>query len=87
MKSLKYSHSRNCIGLKKTIEKVRSESAITKAKPREPSPQPTPPAAPATTIRTNDSIIIPQPHKINPRAERMVILKERYINLVKNAFN
>ena len=46
MKSLKYSHSRNCLGLKKTIEKVSNEKVSQKTediKPRAVSaPPPTP---------------------------------------------
>ena len=33
MKSLKYSHSRNCLGLKKTIEKVSNEKVSQKTEP------------------------------------------------------
>ena len=74
MKSLKYSHSRNCLGLKKTIEKVSNEKVSQKVevKPSEVSP-----SAPVR-MKTDQE---------NPRAVRMNLLKERYNNLVKNAFN
>jgi hypothetical protein len=92
MKSLKYSHSKNCSGLKKTIEKVRSESNISKVKQRESSPEPTPQAAaPEIIIRKkapqNIEQTIPQPQLINPKVARMNALKDKYNNLVKNAFN
>ncbi len=74
MKSLKYSHSRNCLGLKKTIEKVSNEKVSQKVevKPSEASP-----SAPVR-MKTEQE---------NPRTVRLNLLKERYNNLVKNAFN
>ena len=69
MKSLKYSHSRNCLGLKKTIEKVSNEKVSQKEEVK--------PIAPVR-MKTEQE---------NPRAVRMNLLKERYNNLVKNAFN
>ena len=69
MKSLKYSHSRNCLGLKKTIEKVSNEKVSQKEEVK--------PIAPVR-MKTEQE---------NPRVVRMNLLKERYNNLVKNAFN
>jgi hypothetical protein len=77
MKSLKYSHSRNCLGLKKTIEKVSNEKVSQKVEVR---PQSAPPSSPITPVRMKTE-------QENPRAVRMNALKERYNNLVKNAFN
>jgi hypothetical protein len=73
MKSLKYSHSRNCLGLKKTIEKVSNEKVSQKVEVK-------PPSSPITPVRMKTE----QEH---PRTVRMNLLKERYNNLVKNAFN
>ena len=73
MKSLKYSHSRNCLGLKKTIEKVSNEKASKTVEAKPPLPSPVTPG-----VKTEPE---------NPREARMNALKERYNNLVKNAFN
>ena len=75
LKSLKYSHSRNCLGLKKTIDKVSNEKVSQKREIEPPSEAPPPP--PIVPVRTQE----------NPREARMNALKERYNNLVKNAFN
>jgi hypothetical protein len=71
MKSLKYSHSRNCLGLKKTIEKVSNEKVSQQVEVKPPTPV-------TPGVKTE---------KENPRTVRMNLLKERYNNLVKNAFN
>jgi len=73
LKSLKYSHSRNCVGLKKTIEKVSNEKVSLKREIKPPSEAPPPP--PIIQVITQE----------NPRAARMNLLKERFNNLV-NAF-
>ena len=78
MKSLKYSHSRNCLGLKKTIDKVSNEKVSQKREIEPPLPcEEAPPPPPIVPVRTQE----------NPREERMNALKERYNNLVKNALN
>ena len=74
MKSLKYSHSRNCLGLKKTIEKVSYEKVSQKVEAKQSEDPPSVPVRMKTE----------QEH---PRTVRMNLLKERYNNLVKNAFN
>lgn len=74
MKSLKYSHSRNCLGLKKTIEKVSNEKVSQKVEAKQSEDPPSVPVRMKTE----------QEH---PRTVRMNLLKERYNNLVKNAFN
>jgi hypothetical protein len=88
MKSLKYSHSRNCLGLKKTIEKVSNEKVSQKTediKPRTVSaPPPTPEpilAAPTLPIKMKAQV------EEHPRVLRMKTLKEKYNSLVQNAFN
>jgi hypothetical protein len=88
MKSLKYSHSRNCLGLKKTIEKVSNEKVSQKTediKPRTVSaPPPTPEpilAAPTLPIKMKAQV------EEHPRVVRMKALKEKYNSLVQNAFN
>jgi aspartate carbamoyltransferase regulatory subunit len=78
LKSLKYSHSRNCLGLKKTIDKVSNEKVSQKREIEPPLPcEEAPPPPPIVPVRTQE----------NPREERMFALKQRYNNLVKNAFN
>ena len=92
LKSLKYSHSKNCLGLEKTIEKVSNEkvSQKTAAPPAPPPPSPIP--------YTNIPVKIKQPQPAynfpsseqpaeHPRVARMKVLKEKYNNLVQNAFN
>ena len=88
MKSLKYSHSRNCLGLKKTIEKVSNEKVSQKTediKPRTVSaPPPTPEpilVAPTLPIKMKAQV------EEHPRVVRMKALKEKYNSLVQNAFN
>ena len=93
-KSLKYSHYQNCQGFKK-INKITDKTPKPIEQPPEAPPPPPPP--PPTTIVISKSkpkeIIadeelpsktIVKPH---PRTERMNLIKERYNNLVKNAFN
>ena len=75
LKSLKYSHSRNCLGLKKTIDKVSNEKVSQKQEIKPPSEAPPPSPIVSIPIRVQE----------NPRAARMNLLKERYTNLV-NAF-
>jgi len=85
MKSLKYSHSKNCLGLKKTIETV--------SKPIPQPPSTTPPPPPAATVSPPIQTIAktkPQPitiEAVSPKAERTKVIKEKYHNLVKHAFN
>ena len=82
-KSLRYSHSQNCLGLKKTLEKAKSE-VIQKTKIEQPVK-----IENATQIEKPKIETTPEPVKviINPRQEKMIKLKERYNNLAKNAFN
>ena len=95
LKSLKYSHSKNCLGLKKTIEKVSNEKASQKTAPP-PPPAISPPPSPIPYTNIPVKIIEPQPAYIfpssepqqeHPRMARMRVLKEKYNNLVQNAFN
>ena len=93
LKSLKYSHSKNCLGLKKTIEKVRNEKVSQKTASAPPTPPP-----PSPIPYTNIPVKIKQPQPAynfpssepppeHPRVARMKVLKEKYNNLVQNAFN
>lgn len=87
MKSLKYSHSRNCLGLKKTIEKVSNEKASNKSedvKQRAVSSSPPVLEAPILPVRMKSQVEEKQEH---PRVVRMKALKEKYNSLVQNAFN
>ena len=94
LKSLKYSHSKNCLGLKKTIEKVSNEKVSQKTAP--PAAPPPPPPSPIPYTNIPIKIKEPQPGYIfpssekpseHPRVARMKVLKEKYNNLVQNAFN
>ena len=95
LKSLKYSHSKNCLGLKKTIEKVSNEKASQKtAPPPPPAISPPPSPIPYTNIpvkmkEPQPAYVFPssEPQQEHPRMARMRILKEKYNNLVQNAFN
>jgi len=84
MKSLRYSHSRNCLGLKKTIEKVSNEKVSQKTediKPRSVSaPPPKPIVAPTLPVKMKAQVE-------EARVTRMKVLKEKYNSLVQNAFN
>ena len=82
-KSLKYSHSKNCLGLKKTIEKVSNEK-VSKA----PKPTPKQEEAPKKQAHSTEKadFVAPQPEE-HPRVARMKAAKEKYNHLVKNAFN
>jgi hypothetical protein len=51
MKSLKYSHSRNCLGLKKTIEKVSNEKVSQKVEAK-PTHSPVTPEVIELTAKT-----------------------------------
>ena len=91
-KSLKYSHSKNCLGLKKTIEKVSNEKASQKT--ASAPPPSAPPPSPYTDIpvkikQPTPAYICPssEPHTEHPRIARMKVLKEKYNSLVQNAFN
>ena len=93
MKSLKYSHSRNCLGLKRTIEKVSNEKVSHLPKAEAPSPckaEEPPPAykldAPALVLPVKMKTCAEQ-HMAHPRVARMNALKEKYNSLVQNAFN
>ena len=102
MKSLKYSHSRNCLGLKKTIEKVSNEkvSHLPRAGAPPPplkgeAPPPPPPTtgiaqAPTPNLGPREPVKIKscaEQHMAHPRVARMNALKEKYNSLVQNAFN
>ena len=96
-KTLKYSHYQNCQSFKK-INKITDKTP----KPTEQPPE-APPPPPPTTIAIPKSKPKPKPKppqeeiveesptktidKPHPRTERMNLIKERYNNLVKNAFN
>ena len=90
MKSLKYSHSKNCLRLKKTIEKE------SKRIPQPPLTTPPPPPEAPQTVSLPIKTIAKTKHQqsqeviieaVNPKAERIKVIKEKYNNLVKNAFN
>ena len=98
-KTLKYSHYQNCQSLKK-INKITDKTPKPTEQPPEAPPPPPPP--PPTTITIPKSKPKPRPKpqeeiveesptktidKPHPRTERMNLIKERYNNLVKNAFN
>ena len=100
LKSLKYSHYQNCPNFKK-INKVvkpepKPEPKPTQSPPPPPSPSPEPLPKPAARPK---SVARPikreiqeyeehiEPIKQHPRTERIKVLKEKYNNLVKNAFN
>ena len=96
LKSLKYSHSKNCLGLKKTIEKVSNEKVSQKTASAPPPPAISPPPSPIPY--TNIPVKIKQQQPAynfpsseqpteHPRVARMKVLKEKYNNLVQNAFN
>jgi hypothetical protein len=90
MKSLRYSHSRNCLGLKKTIEKVSNEKVSQKTediKPRSVSaPPPKPIVAPTLPVKMKAQVEEARVEE-HPRVTRMKVLKEKYNSLVQNAFN
>ena len=96
-KSLKYSHYQNCQGFKK-INKITDKTMTDKTPPppppeqppttivipkSKPKPKPKPPAK-EEIVEESPTKTIDKPH---PRTERMNLIKERYNNLVKNAFN
>jgi hypothetical protein len=98
-KTLKYSHYQNCQSFKK-INKITDKTPKPTEQPPEAPPPPPPP--PPTTITIPKSKPKPRPKpqeeiveesptktidKPHPRTERMNLIKERYNNLVKNAFN
>jgi hypothetical protein len=86
MKSLKYSHSRNCLGLKKTIEKVSNEKVSNKSgdvKQRAVSTPPPVLESPILPVRMKSQVEEKQEH---PRVARMKALKNIYNSLVQNAF-
>lgn len=91
-KTLKYSHYQNCQSFKK-INKITDKTP----KPTEQPPEaPLPPSlrgvgtdpslkgAQEEIVEESPTKTIDKPH---PRTERMNLIKERYNNLVKNAFN
>ena len=85
IKSLKHSHSKNCLGLKKTIDKASSEK-VSKTIP--PPPQESPPIKNSITL-PEKTVIEKQPEVVepeHPRVVRMRNMKEKYNHLVKNAF-
>lgn len=80
MKSLRYSHSRNCLGLKKTIEKVSNEKVSQKTEDIKPI------VAPTLPVRMKAQVEEARVEE-HPRVTRMKVLKEKYNSLVQNAFN
>ena len=100
-KSLKYSHYQNCQGFKK-INKITDKTPKPTEQPPEAPPPPPPPPPTTITIpkskpkpkpkpKPQEEIVEESPTKTidkpHPRTERMNLIKERYNNLVKNAFN
>ena len=99
-KSLKYSHYQNCQGFKK-INKITDKTLKpTEQPPEAPPPPPPPPTTiaipkskpkPKPKPKPQEEIVEESPTKTidkpHPRTERMNLIKERYNNLVKNAFN
>ena len=101
-KSLKYSHYQNCQGFK-TINKITDKTPKPTEQPPEAPPPPPPPPPPTTIAipkskpkpkpkpKPQEEIVEESPTKTidkpHPRTERMNLIKERYNNLVKNAFN
>jgi hypothetical protein len=101
-KSLKYSHYQNCQGFKK-INKITDKTPKPTEQPPEAPPPPPPPPPPTTIAipkskpkpkpkpKPQEEIVEESPTKTidkpHPRTERMNLIKERYNNLVKNAFN
>ena len=100
-KTLKYSHYQNCQSFKK-INKITDKTPKPTEQPPEAPPPPPPPPPPTTiTIPKSKPKSKPKPKEIiadeesptktidkpHPRTERMNLIKERYNNLVKNAFN
>ena len=99
-KTLKYSHYQNCQSFKK-INKITDKTPKPTEQPPEapppppeqptnivipkskPKPKPKPPAK-EEIVEESPTKNIDKPH---PRTERMNLIKERYNNLVKNAFN
>jgi len=97
-KTLKYSHYQNCQSFKK-INKITDKTPKPTEQPPEapppppptnivipkskPKPKPKPPAK-EEIVEESPTKTIDKPH---PRTERMNLIKERYNNLVKNAFN
>ena len=98
-KTLKYSHYQNCQSFKK-INKITDKTPKPTEQPPEappppppttiiipkpkPKPKPRPKPLPQEEIVEEPTKTIDKPH---PRTERMNLIKERYNNLVKNAFN
>jgi len=99
-KSLKYSHYQNCQGFKK-INKITDKTPKPTEQPPEAPPPPPPPPPTTIVISKSKPKSKPKPKEIiadeesptktidkpHPRTERMNLIKERYNNLVKNAFN
>jgi len=99
-KSLKYSHYQNCQGFKKINkinDKTINDKTITDKTPTtteqppptsvvipKPKPKPNPKQKEIVEEEESQTKTIDKPH---PRTERMNLIKERYNNLVKNAFN
>ena len=98
-KTLKYSHYQNCQSFKK-INKITDKTPKPTEQPPEAPPPPPPPSPTTITIpkskpkprpKPQEEIVEESPTKTidkpHPRTERMNLIKERYNNLVKNAFN
>ena len=99
-KSLKYSHYQNCQGFKKINKITDKTPKPTEQPPEAPPPPPPPPTTivipkskpkPKPRPKPQEEIVEESPTKTidkpHPRTERMNLIKERYNNLVKNAFN
>lgn len=86
-KSLKYSHSKNCLGLKKTIEKVSNEKASKASQKATPKQAEAPkPQGRIAKADLDKAPPLTQPEE-HPRVARMKAAKEKYNHLVKSAFN
>ena len=99
-KSLKYSHYQNCQGFKKINKITDKTPKPTEQPPEAPPPPPEQPTnivipkskpKPKPKPKPQEEIVEESPtkniDKPHPRTERLNLIKERYNNLVKNAFN
>ena len=99
-KTLKYSHYQNCQSFKKINKITDKTPKPTEQPPEAPPPPPPPPTTitipkskpkPKPKPKPQEEIVEESPTKTidkpHPRTERMNLIKERYNNLVKNAFN
>ena len=99
-KTLKYSHYQNCQSFKKVNKITDKTPKPTEQPPEAPPPPPEQPTnivipkskpKPKPKPKPQEEIVEESPTKTidkpHPRTERMNLIKERYNNLVKNAFN